>query len=106
MGWIVGYEEGVEGKREDGRESGERVALSELRIIITVVVGAMRRHQGCEGYAMMGQEERRTMATTSVRFQGDGKGCIYSPSYTPAPAPRTDLDGNLRHSEALAKKIG
>ncbi|KYN20961.1 hypothetical protein ALC57_06868 [Trachymyrmex cornetzi] len=58
MGWIVGYEEGrgVEGKREDGRE---RVALSELRIIITVVVGAMRRHRGCEGYTVMGQEERR-----------------------------------------------
>lgn len=105
MGWIVGYEEGMEGKREDSRESGERVALSELRIIITVVVGA-RRHRGCEGYAVMGQEERRTMATTSVRVQGDGKGCIYPSSYTPAPAPRTDLDGNLRHSEALAKKIG
>jgi len=55
---------------------------------------------------VMGQEERRTMATTSVRFQRDGKGCIYPPSYTPALAPRTDLDGNLRHSEALAKKIG
>lgn len=45
MGWIVGCEERVEGKREDGREPGERVALSELRIIITVVVGAMRRHR-------------------------------------------------------------
>ena len=82
------------------------MALSELRIIITVVVGAMRRHRGCKGYMVMGQEKRRTMATTSVRFQRDGKGCIYPPSYTPAPALRTDLDGNLRHSEALAKKIG
>ncbi|TGZ46112.1 hypothetical protein DBV15_08173 [Temnothorax longispinosus] len=41
---------GAEGTREDGGESGERVALSELRIIITVVVGEMRRHRGCEGY--------------------------------------------------------
>jgi len=49
MGWIVGYEERVEGKREDSRESEERVALSELRIIITVVVGAMRRHRGMRG---------------------------------------------------------
>lgn len=38
-------------------------------------------------------------------LEGMEKGVFTQQRYTPAP-PRTDLDGNLRHSEALAKKIG
>lgn len=67
---------GREGKMGSGEERRERVALSELRIIITVVVGE-ETPRGCAGIhddGPGGEKDER-----SVRFQGDGKGCIYPP---------------------------
>lgn len=99
------------------------MALSELRIIITVVVGAMRRHSPPPPEGV----RRRMCAMTDHGGEKDGDGDdndeervrgermekgVYLPTaagtHTAARdgITRTDLDGNLRHSEALAKKIG
>lgn len=52
------------------------------------------------------QEEEEGDDDDDVRpLEGMEKGVFTQQRYTPAP-PRTDLDGNLRHSEALGKKIG
>lgn len=95
------------GGREEkigSRERGERVALSELRIIITVVVGAARRRRGgargIHGDGPGGEKDERPLPRGWKR--------VYLPTantHRYASVPRTDLDGNLRHSEALAKKI-
>lgn len=53
-----------------------------------------------------GRCRRRLDDDDDVRpLEGMEKGVFTRQRYTPAP-PWTDLDGNLRHSEALAKKIG
>lgn len=54
----------------------------------------------------MEEDEAEESDDDDVRpLEGMEKGVFTQQRYTPAP-PRTDLDGNLRHSEALAKKIG
>lgn len=92
MGWIVGYEKGDRKGREDGqsvertgrKRERERVVLSELRIIITVVVGAARRRRGAEqgDTRMMDHgEERRDDERPLPR--GMEKGVFTHRQYTP-----------------------
>jgi len=93
---VNGAARGVEGRGWGGGKRGgrrtERVALSELRIIITVVVGGrVGRHEGGVMRPGDGPGGREGRERPGELTGGDGKGCIYrGPLYTPAPSPRTD----------------
>ncbi|EFN69897.1 hypothetical protein EAG_10859 [Camponotus floridanus] len=72
-----------------GEERRERMALSELRIIITVVVGAARKRRGgARGYTMMDQAERRMNEASASR--GMEKGVFTHRQYTSVRADTED----------------
>jgi len=79
MGWIVGYEKGVEGKGRWAVENEERAGGSVRAANYNHSCGwrgeeTPRGCAGIHGDGPGGEKDER-----SVRFQGDGKGCIYPP---------------------------
>lgn len=106
MGWIVGYEKRAEGKGRWAVENEERAGGSVRAANYNHSCGwrGEETPRGARGYTVMDQAERRT---TKRPLPGGWKR-VYLPTantHRYAPTLRTDLDGNLRYSEALAKKI-